>query len=71
MGISSLNYCRLIIDIWLPAVYRNLITHVLGAMLSYSLRVNMSVAVGSMKDDLGWTETQKGGYCIVNHCDLV
>ena len=31
-----------------------------GIMLCYTLRVNMSVAVEKMKDELNWSETQKG-----------
>ena len=31
-----------------------------GVMLCYTLRVNMSVAAQSMRDELQWSETQKG-----------
>ena len=31
-----------------------------GVVIVYTLRVNMSVAVSAMKDELGWTEEQKG-----------
>lgn len=31
-----------------------------GATIAYVLRVNMSVCAPEMKDELGWTETQKG-----------
>ena len=31
-----------------------------GIVIVYCLRVNMSVAAPEMKDDLGWTEAQKG-----------
>ena len=43
-----------------------------GIVVVYTLRVNMSVAVETMKDELNWTETEKGyvlsafylGYCL-------
>jgi MFS family permease len=31
-----------------------------GAVIAYTLRVNMSVCAQKMKDDLDWTETEKG-----------
>jgi hypothetical protein len=31
-----------------------------GITIVYTLRVNMSVAAVKMKDDLGWTDTEKG-----------
>lgn len=31
-----------------------------GVMIVYTLRVNMSVAAQKMRDDLGWTESEKG-----------
>ena len=43
-----------------------------GLLTVYTLRVNMSVAVQDMKDELGWSEVEKGyvlssfyvGYCL-------
>jgi hypothetical protein len=32
----------------------------MGAGLNYCIRVNISVACQKMKDELGWTEIQKG-----------
>lgn len=31
-----------------------------GALVVYTLRVNMSVAAPKMRDSLGWTEAEKG-----------
>lgn len=31
-----------------------------GVIIVYCLRVNISVAVPKMKEDLGWSESQKG-----------
>jgi hypothetical protein len=31
-----------------------------GILIVYTLRVNMSVAAPKMRDDLGWTEAEKG-----------
>ena len=31
-----------------------------GATIAYTLRVNMSICAQKMKDDLGWSESQKG-----------
>lgn len=31
-----------------------------GVLIVYTLRVNMSVAAPKMKDELGWSEVEKG-----------
>ena len=31
-----------------------------GVIIVYTLRVNMSVAAPKMRDDLGWSDSQKG-----------
>jgi hypothetical protein len=39
-----------------------------GICVVYTLRVNMSVAAPKMKDDLGWTDYEKGLVLVSYYC---
>lgn len=59
---GNLRYAFQVFFFPLPSIYVGIVNLLFysGATICYTLRVNMSVAVKAMADELGWTSAQKG-----------